>query len=116
MNAKRIDPHAIDIDLLKREFEKVRAGLEHVRAQLSDNAQAALEELTTYLNASFSEGGLSTRVAALEDELAALTARLKDGSRDTVDKLTHEVEARPVASLALAFGAGALAMLLLRRG
>jgi ElaB/YqjD/DUF883 family membrane-anchored ribosome-binding protein len=111
MSPKRIDPSSIDIEYLKSEFEKFRSGLGETTEKMGDNAQAALEQITAYLNG----GDLSSRVASLEEELEVLGARLKDGSKDAVAKLETQVSARPLASLAIAFGVGMLAAGLLRR-
>ncbi|GAN79997.1 protein-tyrosine phosphatase family protein [Acidocella aminolytica] len=112
MCAKRIDPSSIDIDHLRQEFEKFRAGLGDAADKLGDNAHTALDQITEYLNG----GSLSSRVASLEEELEILGARLKGSSKDAVAKLETEASARPLAAMALAFGAGLLAASLLRRG
>lgn len=112
MCAKRIDPSSIDIDNLKREFERFRAGLGETADKLGDNAHAALEQITDYLNG----GSLSSRVASIEEELEILGSRLKGTGKDAVVKLETEVTERPLASLAIAFGVGLLAASFLRRG
>lgn len=111
MCAKRIDPSSIDIDNLKREFERFRAGLGETADKLGDNAHAALEQITDYLNG----GSLSSRVASIEEELEILGSRLKGTGKDAVAKLETEVSERPLASLAIAFGVGLLAASFLRR-
>jgi ElaB/YqjD/DUF883 family membrane-anchored ribosome-binding protein len=111
MCAKRIDPSSIDIDHLKQEFEKFRAGLGDAADKLGDNAHAALDQITDYLNG----GNLSSRVASIEEELEILGAKLKGTSKDAVAKLETEVSARPLASLAIAFGVGLLAASFIRR-
>ena len=50
MCAKRIDPSSIDIDHLRQEFEKFRAGLGDAADKLGDNAHTALDQITEYLN------------------------------------------------------------------
>lgn len=112
MSSKRSAPSSIDLDYLKTEFEKFRAGLDDTAVKMGDNATAALEQITEYLNG----GNLSSRVASLEEELEILAARLKGTSKDAVAKLETEVSSRPLASLAVAFGLGVLATSLLRRG
>ncbi|MDE2239985.1 MAG: hypothetical protein KGJ73_08660 [Rhodospirillales bacterium] len=111
MSRKRVDSSSIDIDYLKNEFEKFRAGLGDTASKMSDNANAALEQITEYLNG----GNLSSRVASIEEELEILAARLKGTGKDAVAKLETEVSSRPLASLAIAFGVGMLAAGLLRR-
>jgi ElaB/YqjD/DUF883 family membrane-anchored ribosome-binding protein len=111
MCAKRIDPSSIDIDQLKQEFEKFRAGLGETAGKLGDNASAALDQITDYLNG----GSLSSRLASIEEELEILGARLKGTGKDAVVKLESEVSERPLASLAIAFGVGLLAAGFLRR-
>jgi ElaB/YqjD/DUF883 family membrane-anchored ribosome-binding protein len=111
MDENPIDPDAVDINILKREFEKFRAELAGVKGKLSDNAHTALEQISAYLNG----GGLSSRVASLEEELSHLSCKIKGTGKEAVAKLEHEVGARPLASIALAFGAGVLATQLLRR-
>ena len=112
MSPKRIDPASIDIDYLKSEFEKFRAGLGDTAAKMGGNANAVLEQITEYLNG----GNLSSRVASVEEELEILGARLKGTGKDAVAKLETEISARPLTSLAIAFGLGMLAANLLRRG
>lgn len=111
MCAKRIDPSSIDIDYLKQEFEKFRSGLGEAADKLGDNAQAALEQITAYLNG----GNLSSRVASIEEELEILGARLRGTGKDAVARLETEVSEKPLASLAIAFGVGLLAAGFLRR-
>ena len=112
MSPKRSDPPSIDLDYLRSEFEKFRAGLCDGATKLGDNAHAALDQITDYLNG----GSLSSRMASVEEELEVLAARLKGTGKDAMTKLETEVSARPLASLAVAFGAGVLAASLLRRG
>ncbi len=65
---------------------------------------------------SYLEGGnLASRIGTLEAEFENLAGRLKGTSKDAVDKLGHEIEARPFTSLAVAFGVGVLASQFLRR-
>ncbi|MGE4481117.1 hypothetical protein [Acidocella sp.] len=111
MCSKRIDPSSIDIDYLKQEFEKFRAGLGDAADKLGDNAHAALDQITDYLNG----GNLSSRVASLEEELGELGAKLKGTGKDAVTKLETEVSARPLAAIAIAFGVGLLASSFVRR-
>ena len=112
MSQKRNDPSSIDLDYLKTEFEKFRAGLGDTAIKMGGSANAALEQITEYLNG----GNLSSRVASIEEELEILAARLKGTGKDAVAKLETEVSSRPLASLAVAFGLGVLAASLVRRG
>lgn len=111
MSSKRSDPSSIDLDYLKSEFEKFRAGLGDNASKIGGNANAVLEQITEYLNA----GNLSSRVASLEEELEILASRLKGSGKDAVAKLETEVSARPLTSMAVAFGLGVLAASLMRR-
>ncbi|HTQ70484.1 MAG TPA: hypothetical protein VMH92_03210 [Acidocella sp.] len=111
MSSKRIDPSSIDIDHLKQEFEKFRAGLGDTAGKLGDNAHAALDQITEYLNG----GSLHSRLASIEEELEHLGGKLKGGGKDAVARLETEVSARPLTSLAIAFGVGLLAAGFIRR-
>jgi ElaB/YqjD/DUF883 family membrane-anchored ribosome-binding protein len=102
---------AIDIEYLKHEFEKFRAGLAEVKGKLGGNAHAALDHISAYLNG----GALSSRISSLEAELSSLSGKIKDGGKGAVTKLEHEVSNRPIASIAAAFGVGLLAAHFLRR-
>ncbi len=111
MNAKRIDPDAIDLEFLKQEFNRFRSELSGVKEKLGGNASDALDQISAYLNGS----GLSSRVASLESELEYLTGKLKGTGKDAVIKLEKEVGNRPLTSIAIAFGVGLLAAQFLRR-
>ncbi len=111
MSSKRIDPSSIDIDHLKQEFQKFRAGLGETADTLGGNAHTALDQIAEYLNG----GSLSSRVASIEEELEILGSRLKGTGRDAVAKLETEVSARPLAAVAIAFGVGLVASAVLRR-
>ena len=103
--------HRIDIEYLKQEFEHIRAEMAGIRDRLSDNAHAALDRITAYLDST----GLSSRVDSLEEDLEDLAGKLKDSGKDAMCRLEHQVSARPITSVALAFGIGLLAARLLRR-
>ena len=105
-----IDPNKFDLEHLKQEFNRFRAELAGMNDKLSSNAAETLEQMSAYLD----RGQLSSRVSTLEAELEHLAGRLKGTGKDAVAKLEHEVGARPLASLAVAFGVGALAAQLLR--
>lgn len=111
MTAKRIDPGAIDIDFLKQEFNRFRAELAGAKDKLGDNAAEALEQISAYLNGN----AMSSRIAALESELEYLTGKVKSTSRQAVGRLETEVSAKPLASIAIAFGVGVLAAQFFRR-
>jgi len=111
MKTKTIDTDNIDIDFLKQEFNRFRSELSGMKDKLGGNAADALDQISSYLNGS----GLSSRVASLESEIEHLTARLKGTGKDAVVKLEKEVGARPIASIAIAFGVGLLASQLIRR-
>ncbi|OYV36417.1 MAG: hypothetical protein B7Z80_15615 [Rhodospirillales bacterium 20-64-7] len=111
MRANRIDPDSIDLDYLKQEFNRFRSEFAGVKEKLSGNATEALDQMNAYLNG----GNLTSRIASLEGELEHLTGRLKGTGREAVISLEKQVGARPIVSIAVAFGAGLLAAQLLRR-
>lgn len=111
MSAKRIDPSDIDINFLKEEFAKFRASLGDAADKLGGNAHAALDQISAYLNGA----NLSSRVASIEEELEILGCKLKGTGKDAVAKLESEVSARPLTSVAIAFGIGLLAAGFIRR-
>ncbi|MDD2703990.1 MAG: hypothetical protein PHU07_01445 [Acidocella sp.] len=111
MNETPIDHNDASISFLRQEFDKFRAEIAGVKGKLSDNAHEALDQISAYLNG----GSLSSRIASLEEELGHLSCKIKGTSKDAVNKLEHQVETRPLASIAIAFGAGVLATQLLRR-
>lgn len=107
MTTSNTGKQAVDIEFLKREFERLRTGLAGVKESLGENASAALGEISAHLDAA--------HFAALEDRLESLSAKLKDTGKDAAAKLESEVTARPLASVALAFGIGLLAAQFLRK-
>ena len=111
MKARQIDPDAIDINFLKQEFDRFRSELSGAKDKLGSNAAEALDQISAYLNGS----GLSSRIAALENEFEHLSGRLKDTGKDAVAKLEKEVTHRPITSIAIAFGIGLLASQFIRR-
>lgn len=100
-----------DTETLKRDFAKLRASLEGVKDKLGGNAHDVLERVSAYLDSS----SLGARLDNIEDELGKLGGKLKDTGRDAATKLEHEVTAKPLASVAIAFGVGLLAAAILRR-
>lgn len=111
MCAKPTDSSSIDLNRLRQEFEKLRAGLGDASEKLGDNAHAALDQIADYLR----EDSLSSRLHAVEDQLSGLGERLMDTGKDAVARVETEVMDRPFVSLAVAFGVGLLAASLLRR-
>ena len=108
MHKSTIDSDSPDFDHLKQEFNRFRSELSE---KLGPNAAEALSRMNAFL-----EGGtLTSRVGSLEAEFEQLAGRLKGTSKDAMDRLGHEIEARPFTSLAVAFGVGVLAAQLLRR-
>ncbi len=101
----------VDVEFLKREFEHLRAELAGAKERLSGNAHEAMERINAYLH----NAGLTSRVESLEDDLEELAGKLKDTGRDAVTRMEHEVCARPLTSVAVAFGIGLLAARLLGR-
>lgn len=111
MCAKPIDPSSINIDALRQEFEKFKAGLGDAADKLGDNAHAALDQINAYLDGN----SMSSRMASVEDQLSTLGERLKDSGKDAVERLEFEVCNKPLTSIAVAFGVGLLASILVRR-
>lgn len=111
MCAKPTDSSSIDLEMLRKEFEKLRAGLGDATDKLGDNAHAALDQISDYL----SNDSLSARLASVEEQLNGLGARLKDSSKEAVARLETEVVDKPFVALAIAFGVGILAAGFIRR-
>ncbi len=112
MRAGRIDPNNIDLDYLKAEFDRFRSELAGVKDKLGSNASEALDQMSAYLNGS----NVSSRIAALEEQFEAIAGRVKGSGKQAVNRLESEVSAKPLLSIALAFGVGVLAAQLVRRG
>ncbi len=111
MTTQPTHPDAVDLDFLRHEFNRFRGDLAGTQEKLSDGATSALDQISAYLNG----GRLSSRLASLETEFEHLADRLKDGSKDAVNRLETEVGHRPITSIAVAFGVGLLAAQLIRR-
>ncbi|MDR3504984.1 MAG: hypothetical protein P4L52_01935 [Acidocella sp.] len=104
MSEPQDKPNHIDIEYLKHQFEHLQAEMAGARERLSDNAHAALDRISAYLESS----GVSPRVEELEETL-------KGKGKEAMTKLEEQVTHRPIASVAVAFGIGLLAARLLRR-
>lgn len=111
MSTKSTESSVIDLDMLRREFEKLRAGLGNATDKLGDSAHDALNQITDYLN----NDSLSARLASIEEQLTGLGTRLKDSSKDAVVRLENEVADKPFIALAIAFGTGMLLASFIRR-
>jgi ElaB/YqjD/DUF883 family membrane-anchored ribosome-binding protein len=111
MKTKTIDTDGIDLDYLKQEFNRFRTEFAGAKDKLSGNAAEALDQMGAYLNGQT----MASRLASIEEELAYLTGKLKGGGQMAVNKLEKQVNERPIASIAVAFGAGLLVAQLLRR-
>lgn len=111
MRSARLDPNAVDVEFLRKEFNRFRAELSGMKDKIGSNASEALEEITSYLNGA----GVTSKLSALESEIESLTARLRDSSKVAVTKLETQVNSRPLTSVAAAFGLGLLAAQLFRR-
>jgi len=111
MRASRVDPGKVDLDYLKEEFNRFRTEILGMKDKVSGNAAEALEQMNAYLNGS----NLSSRLASLEAEFENLAGRAKNSGKVAVKKLESQVNERPIASVALAFGAGLLAAQFFRR-
>lgn len=112
MCAKPTDSSSVNLDMLRQEFEKFRAGLGDSAEKLGDNAHDALNQISDYLKSD----NVSDRLASVGDHLNGLGARLKDSSKDAAERIEAEISDKPFISLALAFGVGLLAASLMRRG
>lgn len=104
MSEPQDKPDHIDIEYLKHQFEHLRAEIAGARERLSDNAHAAIDRISAYLESS----GVPPRVEELEKGL-------EDKGKEALGKLEHQVTERPILSVAVAFGIGLLAARLLRR-
>jgi ElaB/YqjD/DUF883 family membrane-anchored ribosome-binding protein len=96
---------------LKRDFSKLRAGLDGLKDKLGSNAHEVLDRVSDFLESTH----LGARLDDVEDEIARLGGKLKDSGRDAAARVESEVTAKPLASIAIAFGVGLLAASLLRR-
>jgi ElaB/YqjD/DUF883 family membrane-anchored ribosome-binding protein len=111
MCAAKTEAGKVDLEFLKEEFNRFRSEILGMKDKLSHNATDALDQMSTYLNG----GNLASRLATLEAEFENLAGKAKDSGKVAVKKLETQVSERPVASIALAFGAGLLAAQLFRR-
>jgi ElaB/YqjD/DUF883 family membrane-anchored ribosome-binding protein len=110
MATKRIDPQDIDLDYLRKEFQRFRADIAGVKDKLSGNATDALDQISGYLNG----GALASRIS-IEAELETLAGKAKGYGKEGVHQLEQKVSERPIVSVAVAFGVGILAAQLFRR-
>lgn len=111
MDDTNFSPDAPEAEALKRDFVKLRATLDAVKDRLGDNAHDVLDRVSAFLD----QSSLSTRLDNIEEEITRLGGRLKDTGRDAAARLETEVSAKPLASVAIAFGIGMLAASMLRR-
>ncbi len=111
MTTKRIDPKDIDLDYLRKEFQRFRADIAGVKDKLSGNATDALDQISGYLNG----GALASRISTIEAELETLAGKAKGYGKEGVHQLEQKVSERPIVSVAVAFGVGILAAQLFRR-
>jgi ElaB/YqjD/DUF883 family membrane-anchored ribosome-binding protein len=111
MNAKRVDMDNVDLEYLKKEFNKFRDDLAGMKTKLGGNAAEVLDQMGSYLNGS----GVSARLAALESELEYYADKVKGTGKQAVARVESEVTQRPIASIAIAFGVGVLVSQFFRR-
>ncbi len=111
MKTQRIDPKDIDLDYLRKEFQRFRADIAGVKDKLSGNATDALDQISGYLNG----GALASRLSSLEAEFESLAGKAKGYGKEGVHQLEQKVSERPIVSVAVAFGVGILAAQLFRR-
>lgn len=122
MKTKTIDPNTVDADYLKQQFAQFRETMLAAKGKAGANAAEVLDQMGSYLDG----GAISSRLSSLEAELETLASKLKGQGKDVValgvakgkDAMTRvesEVTERPIASIAIAFGAGLLVSQFLRR-
>ena len=122
MNAKRIDPNDVDVDFLKQQFNQFRDNMLAMKDKVGGNAAGVLDQMGSYLDT----GALSSRLSSLEAEIESIASRLRDSGKDAMavglskgkeamTRVESEVTERPLASIAIAFGAGLLVSQFLRR-
>jgi ElaB/YqjD/DUF883 family membrane-anchored ribosome-binding protein len=102
---------ARESEALKRDFSRLRSSLDSVKDKLGTNAHEVLDRVTDFLESTH----LGARLDDVEDELSRLGSKIKDTSRDATARVESEITAKPLASIAIAFGIGLLAASLLRR-
>ena len=122
MNANRIDPNDVDVDFLKQQFNQFRDNMLAMKDKVGGNAAGVLDQMGSYLDT----GALSSRLSSLEAEIESIASRLRDSGKDAMavglskgkeamTRVESEVTERPLASIAIAFGAGLLVSQFLRR-
>ncbi len=111
MKTRTFDTDNVDLDYLKQEFNRFRSEFAGAKEKLTGNAAEALDQMGAYLNGQ----SVASRLASIEEELGYLTGKLKGSGRMAVNQLEKQVNERPIASIAVAFGAGLLVAQLLRR-
>jgi len=111
MNDTDFIPETPDTAALKRDFSKLRSNLDAVKDKLGTNAHDILDRVADFIDSSH----LGDRIDNIEDELTRLGGKIKDTSRDATARVESEISAKPLASIAIAFGVGLLAASLLRR-
>lgn len=104
------------LDTLNREFDRVQDDFAALRARLTGLAgdtlgdlQASPQRLTELRRQ------LELRLGDLEGDMDRISKRLGVQGRATARDLERQVQERPLAILAVAFGAGMLVARLLRR-
>lgn len=111
MNDTDFTSETPDTAELKRDFAKLRASLDAVKDKLGTNAHDILDRVSDFIDSSH----LGDRIDNIEDELTRLGGKLKDSGRNAAARVESEVTAKPLASIAIAFGIGLLAASMLRR-
>jgi len=102
---------ARETEALKHDFSRLRASLDSVKDKLGSNAHDILDRVADFIDSTH----LGARLDNVEDELTRLGGKLKTTGRDAAARVESEVSAKPLASIAIAFGIGLLAASLLRR-
>lgn len=110
MNDTDFTSETADTAELKRDFAKLRASLDAVKDKLGTNAHDILDRVSNFIDSSH----LGDRIDNIEDELTRLSGKLKASGRDAAARVESEVTAKPLASIAIAFGIGLLAASMLR--
>lgn len=102
---------ARETEALKRDFSRLRSSLDLVKDKLGTNAHDILDRVADFIDSTH----LGARLDDVEDEITRLGGKLKNSGKDAAARVETQVHAKPLASIAIAFGIGLLAASLLRR-
>jgi ElaB/YqjD/DUF883 family membrane-anchored ribosome-binding protein len=88
-----------EFETIKDDLAKLREDIAHLSATLKGVTSEVVRE----------------QIDAIRNRIDGLTGEARQQSRQTLDELTDRIEARPLASILIAFGAGVLIGRLLDR-